>query len=144
MDRRALIAAAAALPVTLPLLPVSAFAWPVDPAVAAFREWRAALEAYVRSWDRPHVADDDPIMNATCDAEWQAKIRLAEMVAATPAGLAGQLRMGLGMFGSMERRGGDWDNPAHYTFERCGDDLDGRLYRNMLIAAERMAGEDAS
>ncbi len=47
--RRNIIAGAAALPllpalavpVTLPLLPVSAFATPADPVVTAFAEWRA-------------------------------------------------------------------------------------------------------
>lgn len=55
---------ALAAPVTLPLLPVSAFATPADPAVPAYRAWRAAYDAYERSFDRPHVPDDDPIMNA--------------------------------------------------------------------------------
>ncbi len=131
---------ALAVPVTLPLLPLASYAQPADPAVAAFHIWHRALHAYERSWDRPNVPDDDPIMNAAMNAEWQAKIRLAGMVATTPAGLAGQLRMGLGVFGEMHLRDGDWDNPADYTFERCGDDLDGRLYRNMLVAAEAMAG----
>ncbi len=36
---------ALAVPVTLPLLPVSAFATPADPAVAAYREWLAAYHA---------------------------------------------------------------------------------------------------
>ena len=132
---------ALAVPVTLPLLPLASSTQPAEsgPAVAAFGVWRAALGAYERSWDRPHVADDDSIMNAAMNEEWQAKIRLAGMVATTPAGLAGQLRMGLGMFGEMHLLDGDWDNPADYTFERCGDDLDGRLYRNMLVAAEAMA-----
>ncbi len=63
MDRRKLITTAAALPVTLPLLPVSAFAQPADdPAAAAERlaEFQrllgkldnrevAKLEAFMRS-----------------------------------------------------------------------------------------------
>ena len=68
--RRTILAAS----VTLPLLPIAAFASPnasltkflptdPDPAVAAFAKWRAAFDAYERSWDRPHVPDDDPIMN---------------------------------------------------------------------------------
>ena len=69
---------ALAVPVTLPLLPVSAFATPADPTVAAFRAWRAAFIAYERSFDRPHVADDDPIMNAACKAEWAAKCRISK------------------------------------------------------------------
>ncbi len=131
---------ALAVPVTLPLLPVSAFAAPADPTVAAFREWRAAFIAYERSFDRPHVADDDPIMNAAGDAEWAAKCRLASMVATTPAGLVGQLRVGLGIFGDLVGRESRFDDPMAYEFENCRDDMDGRLYRNMLAGAERMAG----
>ncbi len=41
---------ALAVPVTLPLLPVSAYAAPADPAVRRFREWRAANSAYERSF----------------------------------------------------------------------------------------------
>ncbi len=130
---------ALAVPVTLPLLPVSAFATPADPAVEEYRTWRAANGAYERSFDRPHVPDDCPIIKAAGDAEWQAKVDLATMIATTPAGLAGQLRMGLGMFGDLQRTDDDFKNPPDYLFENCRDDMDGRLYRNMLAGAERMA-----
>ncbi len=79
-------------------------------------------------------------MRAAQDAEWQAKVDLASMIATTPAGLAGQIRMGLGMFGDLFLAGADFDNPSDYLFEGCRDDMDGRLYRNMLAGAERMAG----
>ena len=131
---------ALAVPVTLPLLPVSAYAKPADPAVEAYRAWRAAFVAYERSWDRPHVPDDDPIMNAACEAEWQAKGVCANLIPATPEGLAGQLRMGLGVFGDLFLASADPNNPADYLFDNCRDDLDGRLYRNILAGAERMAG----
>ncbi len=58
---------------------------------------------------------------------------------ATPAGLAGQLRMGLGMFADPLWEGDDFDNPSDYLFEGCRDDMDGRLYRNMLAGAEGRA-----
>ena len=126
-------------PVTLPLLPVSAFAAPADPAVEAYRAWRAAHVAYERSFDRPNLRDDDPVMLAAQDADWRAKAVLASMIATTPAGLAGQLRMGLEMFGDLQWAGDDFDNPSDYLFENCRDDMDGRLYRNMLAGAEGMA-----
>ena len=47
MDRRKLIAAAAVLPVTLPLLPVASYAAPADPAVEAYEEWRKAYRAFL-------------------------------------------------------------------------------------------------
>ncbi len=52
ITRRAAIAAS----ITLPLLPVSTFATPADPAVEAHRAWRAAHDAYERSFDRPACA----------------------------------------------------------------------------------------
>jgi hypothetical protein len=138
--RRNTIAGAAALaaPVTLPLLPVSAFAAPADPAVEAYRAWRAAHEAYERSL-HPDVPDGCPVMLAACDADWRAKVVLASMIATTPAGLAGQLFMGLGRFGDLMWAGDDFDNPADYIFDGCRDDMDGRLYRNLLAGAEGMA-----
>ena len=65
--RRKILAGAAALPL-LPAaalaasaaLPVASYATPADPAVEAYREWCAANGAYERSFDRPHVPDDDP------------------------------------------------------------------------------------
>jgi len=85
------------------------------------------------------LPDDDPAMLAAQGAEWQARAVLASMIATTPAGLAGQLRMGLGLFGDLQWAGDDFDNPSDYLFENCIDDMDGRLYRNMLAGAEGMA-----
>ena len=65
---------------------------------------------------------------------------MCNTVATTQAGLACQIRMGLGVFGEKRREGGDWDDPAEYKFANWADDLDGRLYRNMLVAAERLVG----
>ncbi len=142
MKRRTVITAVVALPVTLPLLPVSAFAQPADdPAVEAYRVWRAAFITYERSLERPEIPDDCPIVNAAQRAEWDTMVRLASTVATTPAGLAGQLRAGLSLFGCRLDPDTDWNNPADYQFENCRDDMDGRMYRNMLAGAERMAGE---
>ncbi len=132
-------AAALAVPVTLPLLPVSALATPADPAVEASRVCRAAFIAYVRSFDRPNLADDDPIMLAAQGADWAAKVRLASVIATSPAGLAGQLRVGLGIFGDLVCSESRFEDPAAYQFDNCRDDMDGRLYRNMLAGAEGMA-----
>ena len=146
ITRRTALAGAAALPL-LPgaalaasaTLPASALAQPADPAVAAYRAWRAAFDAWERSMDHPDLPDDDPAMLAAMRAEWQAKVDLASMVATTPEGLAGQIRMGLGIFGELEGSGADFDNPADHVFGNWRDDVDGRLYRNMLAGAEGMA-----
>ena len=113
---------ALAAPVTLPLLPVSAYATPADPAVEAYRVWRAAFVAWEGILRRPDLPDDDPAMLAAMRAEWQAKVDLASMVATTPEGLAGQIRMGLGMFGEMNDPGADFDNPADHEFGNWRDD----------------------
>ena len=135
ITRRTAIAASA----TLPLLPVASYATPADPAVEAFRVWRAAYVAYERSCNRPNLPDDCPAMLAAQGANWRAKAVLASMIATTSAGLAGQLFMGLGLFGDLCWAGDDFDNPSHYLFENCLNDIDGRLYRNMLAGAEGMA-----
>ncbi len=89
MDRRKLIAAAAALPVTLPLLPASAFVTPADPAVAAYEEWRKAYRAFlVAMKTRPE--DDDPVVDAADHAERAAAMKFVKTVPTTLAGLAAQ------------------------------------------------------
>ncbi len=136
MKRRTVITAAAVLPVTGA---VALTRPPADSAVAAFQAWRAAFIAYERSLDRPHVPDDCPIVAAAQRAEWDTTVRLASMVATTPAGLAGQLFAGLSLFGCRLDADTDWDNPEDYKFGNCRNDMDGRLYRNMLAGAEAMA-----
>ncbi len=78
-------------------------------------------------------------MLAAQDAEWRAKVELASMIATSPAGLAGQLRVGLSMFGDLVCPESRFEDPAAYQFDNCRDDMDGRLYRNMLSGAEGMA-----
>ncbi len=87
--RRAVIAAS----VTLPLLPVASYAQPGDPAVAAYRKWLVANEAYERSFGPPDVPDDDPVMIAASDAALAANLALCDTVATTPEGLAGQVHL---------------------------------------------------
>ena len=135
ITRRTALAAS----VTLPLLPVSAYATPADPAVAAYREWRAALVAYVRSFDRHDVPDDDPVMNATGDAELAANLALCDAIATTPEGLAGQVHLALYTFGELQL-GEDWLNPNAYEVEGFGYDQGRRLLLSMLTGTERMAG----
>ncbi len=137
MDRRTVIAAAAVLPVTGA---VALTRPPADPAVAAFQAWRAAFIAYERSLDRPDIPDGCPIVAAAQHAEWDTMVMLASMTATSPAGLAGQLFAGLSLFGCRLDADTDWDNPEDYKFGNCRDDMDGRLYRNMLAGAEAMAG----
>ncbi len=130
---------ALAVPVTLPLLPVSAFAQPADPAVEAYRTWRIANGAYERSFDRPHVPDDDPIMNAAGDAALAANLALCDTIATTPEGLAGQVRLALYTFGELQL-GEDWLNPDNYEVDGFGYDQGRRLLLSMLAGAESMAG----
>ena len=134
ITRRATLAAS----VTLPLLPVTAYATPADPAVEAFRRWSIAQSAYVRSFDRPHVPDDDPVMIAVGEAAFSADIALCDTVATTPAGLAGKLRLAFDLFG-LVKHGGDWKNPNDYEVDGFVHDQGKRLLRNMLKGAENMA-----
>jgi len=126
--------------VTLPLLPVAAYATPGDPAVAAYRKWLVANEAYERSFDRPDVPDDDPIMNAAGDAALAANLALCDAIATTPEGLAGQVHLALYTFGTVEL-GEDWDNPDDYAVDGFGYDQGKRLLLSMLSGAKGMAGE---
>ena len=132
-------AAALAAPVTLPLLPVASYATPADPAVEAYRTWRIANGAYERSFDRPHVQDDDPIMNAAGDAALAANLALCDTIATTPEGLAGQVHLALYTFGDLSL-GEDWLNPNNYEIDGFGYDQGRRLLLSMLAGAEEMAG----
>ncbi len=103
ITRRTAIAAS----VSLPLLPVASYATPADPAVEAYRTWRIANDAYERSFDRPHVPDDDPILNAAGDAALAANLALCDTIATTPEGLEGQVHLALYTFGELQL-GEDW------------------------------------
>ena len=130
---------ALAVPVTLPLLPVSAFAAPADPAVAAHREWLAAYnanEAFLATGEE----GDTPEGLAKFNRVWVARLALSDTVATTPAGLALQLRFAFAVFGD-PGYDGDIENPDDFTFDDVAEDQQGRLLRSMLAAAERMAGE---
>ena len=137
MRRRTIITAAAVLPVTGAIALTRP---PADPAVAAFQAWRAAFVAYERTCERAHIPDDCPIMLGAQRAEWDTMVRLASMVATTPARLAGQLFAGLSLFGCRLDADTDWNNPEDYKFGNCRDDMDGWMYRNILAGAEAMAG----
>ena len=148
--RRAVIAAsvtlpllpatALAVPVTLKLLPVASYAPgnATDPAVAAYRKWLVANEAYERSFDRPYVPDDDPMMNATGDAALAANLALCDTIATTPEGLAGQVHLALYTFGDLEC-GEDWLSPDNYEVDGFGYDQGRRLLMSMLTGAKGMA-----
>ena len=56
-----------------------------------------------------------------------------------PPGLACQMFMGLGVFGTLQWAADDPNNPLDYEFEGWRDDLNGRLYRTMLAGAEGIA-----
>ncbi len=132
------ISTALAAPVTLPLLPVSAYATPGNPAIAAYRKWLAANEAYERSFDPPNVPDDDPIMNATGDAALAANLALCDTIATTPEGLAGQAHLALYTFGDLEC-GEDWLSPDNYEVGGFGYNQGRRLLMSMLTGAKGMA-----
>ena len=122
-------------PITLPLLPVASYAAPGDPAIAAYHKWLVANEAYERSFDRPYVPDDDPMMNATGDAALAANLALCDTIATTPEGLAGQVHLALYTFGDLEC-GEDWLNPDGYEVDGFGYDQARRLLMSMLAGAE--------
>ena len=132
MDRRTVIAGAAALP----LLPAAALAEGADPVIARYREWCAALTAF----NEALVGGDDttPLAKAADDREWAARFAISDTVATTPEGLVCQIRFAFAVFGS-PRTGGDASSPDDYSFSYWVDDHDGRLLRSMLAGAERMA-----
>jgi hypothetical protein len=95
ITRRTALAGAGALP----LLPVSAYAGTDDPAVKAYEQWRAAYDAFSRAFDRSDNQDGCPILKATHDQEFAARLALSDAVATTPAGLARQVRFAFDVFG---------------------------------------------
>jgi hypothetical protein len=132
ITRRTALAAS----VTLPLLPVTAYAMHADPAVEAYREWRAAYDAYVASNDSE--VEDTPEWQVLSDCEWAARLALSDAVATTSAGLAYQVRFAFGVFGNLSN-GGNIDNPADFEFGNIwADDHEGRLLRSILAGAENM------
>jgi hypothetical protein len=134
ITRRATLAAS----VTLPLLPVTAFATPADPAVEAYREWRAAYDARDASLEAD-VEDDTPEGQVIFDREWAARLALSDAVATTPAGLACQVMLAFDVFGNLAMDG-NIDNPADFEFGNIwADDHEGRLLRSMLAGVENMA-----
>ena len=130
--RRAALAGAAARP----LLPVSAFAVPADPAVEAYRTWLAAYDAN-DAFLAAHDDDQSPEGKVLCDRLWAARLALSDAVATTSAGLALQIRFAFAVFGD-PGHDGDIENPDDFTFDNVADDHEGRLMRSMLTGAERM------
>ncbi len=135
---------ALAVPVTLPLLPVSAFAQPADdPAVEAYRIWRAAYGAHKVFLDT-HSDWETPEGQRLHDREWAARHALSDTIAITPAGLACQVRFAFDAFGQLSSNEGSIDNPDDFHFSNWIDDLEKRLLKSMLAAAEGMASWPAS
>lgn len=116
-----------------------------DPAVIAYRRWKAAREAELDFYRRsPDLAGDDcPEFLALEQAAMEAERALANTVATTPAGLAGQVLLAFRIFGEL-RPGPDHLGIAPDDYE-VPDGMEGgggaELLRNMLASAERMAGE---
>ncbi len=129
---------ALAVPVTLPLLPVSAYAVPADPAVEAYRAWRDVFDAWCDFMC--HSTDDDcPTVIAADDAEMVAGQAVADAIATTPEGIAAQVRFAFGVFGDVPH-GGNWHNPGDFTDRSVGHRHGKRLLLSMLAGAENMAG----
>ena len=139
--RRTVIAGAAAmplLPATALAAPVSAYAQPADPALAAFREWRAAYDAN-DAFLATGKDDETPEGKVLYDRVCVARLALSDTIATTPAGLALQIRFAFAVFGD-PGHDGDIENPDDFTFDDVAEDQEGRLLRSMLAAAENMAG----
>ena len=127
--------------VALPLLPVSAYAQATDdPAVEAYEEWRkldagckrmhgvyGELEDRHGPLAKEAEAYRDEFLSPACDRRRANEERISEMVATIPAGLAGQWRSAVGIYGCGEG-------------EACYDLEDGLLLA-ALAGAERIAGE---
>ena len=134
---------ALAMPVTLPLLPVSAYAAPADPLLAALPEWQAIRADYLRALE--NFADlesrygncspesevyHDGRVNDLQDRMIACECRMADMVATTAAGMAGQLRVMAFAFGH---------------FDKAADgETEAQFVRSLLAAAENLAGEGVS
>ena len=127
---------ALAVPVTLPLLPVAAFAQPADPVLAAHAEWQQLLRAWVALLKTND--EECPILRAADDAEIAAQGAVANAVATTAEGLLTQIRFAFYAFGEI-RRGGDWDNPFDYEARSFRNENGQRLLLSMLTAVENMA-----
>ncbi len=118
---------ALAMPVTLPLLPVSAYAAPADPAVEAYRAWLDAYnanDAFLATGEE----GDTPEGKAMCGRVWTARSALSDVVATTPAGLALQIRFAFAVFGD-PGYDGDIENPDDFTFDDVAEDQEGRFTR---------------
>ena len=121
------------------MLPLASYAQPDDPAVEAYRVWRAAYGAFEGSMDRPDWPDDCPIVRTAHDQEMAARRALSDTVATTPAGLACQVRFAFDAFGQLSSNEGSIDNPDDFEFSNWIDDLEKRLLKSMLAGAEGMA-----
>ena len=140
MDRRKLRAAAAAASVTLPPLPVSAFAQPADdPAVEAYEEWRKAYRAFLVAM-KTREDDDDPVVNAADHAERAAATKFAETVPTTLAGLAAQIAFMPFCFGQVNSDDDNWAEPGNYSFGNwlC-DDREDALCRSMQAGIKQIS-----
>ena len=111
---------------------------PADPAVEAYRPWRAAYgvrETFLKT----HTDWEAPEGVALCGREWEARHALSDAVATTPAGIACQVRFAFDVFGELSSNGQSVDNPHDFEFDNWAENLDGRLLLSMLAGAKGMA-----
>ena len=129
---------ALAVPVALPLLPVSAFAQPDDPVIATYADWQAMRAEYLQvlanysALERqygncaPEVLayESGPVIRQT-NRIMRCERRIANIVALTTAGMAAQLRVMAFAYGHFDKA--------------ADDETEARFVRSLLAAAEGMA-----
>ena len=139
MDRRTVIAGAAAMP----LLPALALPAEADPVIAAYPEWQAIRADYMRvlanysALERRYgncapeaEAYNDGPVTREMDRMMECERRIAGMVATTAAGMAVQLRV--------------WALGYGHFDKAVDDSTESRFVRSLLAGAERMAGNGAA
>ena len=129
---------ALAVPVTLPLLPVSAYAESTDPAVNLYEEWRQAYRAFLFALTSQH---DEPVIDAAENVERAIAVKLVETVPSSLAGLACQIAFMPYCFGQVNSDDDDWTEPGNYDFGNwlC-DDREAALCRSMQTSIKQIAG----
>ena len=137
MNRRRMLTAAAALPCIA--APALVLADTTDPAVTAYKAWRAAHDAWI-AFLGAHDDWDTPEGEALRGRQWAARLALSDSVASTPAGLLCQIRFAFSVFGEPISDAVSVEDPANFKFLGWADDHEGRFMRSLLAGAERMAG----
>ena len=115
MNRRQIIAGAAALPLAGIAADVQAFEHldDADPALNAYQVWRDAWQALQDAYYGGE--DDEAEQNRLHGLEWEALTALTGTIATTQAGVLGQMIALLDLSADM-KAGGKLGDPDSYTF----------------------------